>query len=181
MKMAIRWVATSLARLGGSGGQTPTQQVTYMGKAANVVPWMPYGLAASVPPDKLGVGLSILGNSDSSVYLPGSPGEDPTLAVGETALYHPATGSKVHMRADGSIDILAGTVTATLTAAGGVTITPGSAPVTIAGDLTVTGATVLGAVVTSNGKDISDTHTHLAGSLLDSVPAAVTGTTGIPV
>ncbi len=177
----IRWVATSLARLGGSGGQTPTQQVTYMGKVANVVPWMPYGLGASVPPDELAVALSILGNSDSSVALPSSIGQDPTLALGETAFYHPATGSKVHMRADGSIDMLAGAVTITLTAAGGVTITPGSSPVTIAGDLTVTGATTLGAVVTSNGKDISDTHTHLAGTYLDGMSVAVTGTSGVPV
>ena len=180
MRMMIRWVATSLARLGGSGGQTPTQQVTYMGKVANVVPWMPYGFAASVPPDKLGIGLSILGNSDSSVYLPGSPGEDPTMAEGEVAFYHPTTGSKIHMRADGSIDILAGTVTATLSASGGVTITPGSAPVTIAGDLTVTGAFInsgasatLPAVVTSGAKAIGATHTH-GGVTVGA------GTTGVP-
>lgn len=50
--------------------------------------------------------------------------------------------------------------------------------VIITGDLTVTGASTLSATVTSNGKDISDTHTH-AGS-----PSAPTGpqtNTGVPV
>ena len=103
------------------------------------------------------------------------------------ALYHPPTGSKIHLLKDGSIALTAGAASIVLTATGGILLTPGTAPVTVAGDLvvtggaTVTGSTTLGAVVTSSAKDISLTHTHLAGSLMDSVPLAVTGTTGIPV
>ena len=187
LRTMIRWGTTTLARVGGSNGQTPVQQVTYMDKVSDVVPWLPYGFAASVPPEELTVLLSILANSDSTVSLPGSPGKDPEMVKSEVALYHPETGSKVHMRADGSIDIIAGAASIVLTAAGGIILKPGSIPVTIDGDLvvtgdaTVTGSTALGAIVTSSAKDISLTHTHLAGSLMDSVPQPVTGITGIPI
>lgn len=199
LRTMIRWGATTLARVGGSEGELPVQQVEFMGKTSDTLAWTPYGFAASVPPDKLSVLLSILGNSDSTVSLSGSPGEDPEMAGGECALYHPPTGSKVHMRADGSIDLIAGAASIILTAAGGILLTPGGSPVTIAGalvvqgvstfeddatfdqDATVTGSSILGATVTSNGKDISDTHTHGVGSYTDNTPGLITGVSGIPI
>ena len=104
-------------------------------------------------------------------------GDGPALAETETVFFHPATGSKIHFKADGSIEITNAVATILLPVAGGVTITPGSLPVTVDGDLTVsgdiiaagaltagsatvTGTTALGATVTSGGVNISGTHVH---------------------
>ncbi len=181
----IKWAATTLAQVQGNPGSPSTQQVSYMGKAAKVSTWTPYGLANSPPASKLTLLLSILMNSDNQVGLVGSPGEDPTLAETEVALFHPPTGSKVHFLANGDISMVAGTASILLTAAGGITITPGTSPVTVAGDLVVTGdltatagSTALGSVVTSGAKDISDTHTH-GGSA--TAPTGAISPTGVPV
>ena len=179
MKSIIKWGATTLARV-AEAGKVAVQQVSYMGKAARVSTWTPYGLDSSPPKGKLSLLLSILGNPDNQVGLVGSPGEGPELAETEVVLFHPETGSKAHFLADGSISVVAGETSILLTAAGGILITPGAVPVTIDGDLVVTGDATLGAVVTSNGKDISDTHLHAAGTLLDSVAGAVTGSTAVP-
>lgn len=200
LRTLIRWGVTTLTRRGGSGGETPIQQISFMDKGQDAVPWLPYGLAASVPPEKLAVVLAMLANSDSSVFLPGSPGEDPELAETEVALYHPPTGSKLHFLANGDALVEAQGQRILLSAAG-VTITPASGlPVTVDGDLVVTGdvgaasagivgpatvggtlgvtgATTLGAV-TAGGKDIGATHTH-GGS--PTAPTGPVSNTGVPV
>lgn len=66
------------------------------------------------------------------------------------------------------------TVTGTLTTANG-TISSGATSFT--GTLGVTGATTLGATVTSNSKDISDTHTHVGSP---TAPDGVQSNTGVP-
>lgn len=48
----------------------------------------------------------------------------------------------------------------------------------VIGDLEVTGATVLSATVTSNGKDISDTHSHVGSP---SAPTGGVSNTGTPI
>jgi len=178
MKSAIKWAATSLKRV-ASAGKVAIQQVTYMGKGATVSTWTPYGMDSSPPPGQLALLFSILGNSDNQVGLVGSPGEGPELKPGEVVYFHPLTGSKVHFLADGSILIESGAATFSITPDAGISITPGASPVTINGALTVTGATAL-AAVTSNGVNISSTHLHAAGTYLDSVAGAVTGSSGVP-
>lgn len=181
-KKLIQWAATSLRRRGGSGGETPVQQVSHLGKASNSVPWFPYGFDANVPPNELSVLLGLLGR-DSRAHLPGSPGKAPATQLGEVVVFHPTTGSKVHFLQDGSIQVVAGLASVVVTATGGITLNPGAVPVTINGDLVVTGsitaasvaasggvtigttlavtgATTLGAVVTSGGTNISGTHVH---------------------
>ncbi len=180
LKTLITWAATSRPRVGGSGGKIPTQQVAYLGKASSSVPWFPYGLDANVPTNVLSVLLGVLGR-DSKAHLPGSPGQAPETDLGEVQLYHPPTGSRVHLLADGSIKIEAGGVFALLEPSGGITLEPGGGPVTVDGDLVVTGSTTLSATVTSAGKNIGSTHTHLAGTYLDSLAAPVTGISGIPI
>ena len=92
------------------------------------------------------------------IALPGSPQTRPELEPGEVAVYHPPTGSLIRFKANGDIDITAPLVT-------------------ITGNLTVTGDTALAATVTSNGKDISDTHTHVGSP---SAPDGAQSNTGVP-
>ncbi len=137
--------------------QLPVQQVEYLGKAVDVVVVMPYGVHANVPVDMLGVLLQLSTQEQNRVVLPLSLKERPKpLESGEIVVYHPLTDSEIRFKNDGNIDI---TVDGDLNiVADNVNIT--AAETTINGNLTVTGTTTLGATVTSNGKDISDTHQH---------------------
>lgn len=167
----LRWCRIS--RDGDDAGDFPIQQVDYQGKVGDAVVWFPYGLHANIPTGELAVMLGIGGNAEGRVVMPGSPNQRPKVAAGEVVIYHPPSGSKVHFRANGDIEI---------TSTSKVKIDAPSAEltgdVTVAGDLTVTGDAILGTTVTSGGKDISDTHTHTAGTYLDSTPAPVTGVSG---
>ena len=147
----MRWCRIS--REGDGSADFPIQQVTYNGKTANAAMWFQYGIHANIPEDQgggvgsLGLMLALHGNAEERVVLPGSPQRRPTLEPGELAVYHPPTGSIIHFKANGDIDITAPNMNLT-------------SDVTITGDLTVTGDTALAATVTANGKDISDTHIH---------------------
>jgi phage gp45-like len=156
----LRWGVTTAAMR--DGGALPVQQVEYLGKRASAVPWFPYGYHANIPVGELEVLASLLGVSEMRVALPGSPSRRPkTLAVGEVALYHPGTGSRFHLLANGDVSVTAGASAALFAASGAITLTPGAGQkVLVAGDLEVTGAATLGGVVTSAGKDISDSHLH---------------------
>jgi len=187
VRTVVKWAATSLARTWEEGKPT-LQQVTYLGKTSKVVTWTPYGFDSSPPKGKLALLFSLLLSADDQVALVGSPGEGPELAEGEVAVYHPATGNRVHFLDDGRIEII-GT--------DDILIRPGSEKkVEIDGNLEVTGdATVAGAAVaqttldvqgaatftnsvTSGGKDVGGEHTHSPGSYESSQP--VTGSSGVP-
>lgn len=180
-KTVVMWAATSLARVAGTGTgrRVPVQQIAHLGKASQSIPWFPYGFDANVPVNELALLLNVLG-SDSKAHLPGSPGQAPETSLGEVVMYHPASGAKVHFLQDGSILVEAGAASVVVNPSGGIDLVPGSSPVTVDGDLVVTGSTTLSSTVTSGGKDISDTHTHTAGTYLDSLAAPVTGVSGPP-
>lgn len=135
--------------------QLPVQQITYLGKAGDAYVLLPYGFHANPPKGFLGLLLSVLGQEDNRVFIPLSPKERPTLESGEVVMYHPLTGDKVHFLNDGTIEI---------TSQSKVTLNVPDAELTgnltVKGNTTVEGDTTLGANVTSNGKDISDTHQH---------------------
>ncbi len=136
------------------------QQIEYMGKVADALMIFPYGVHANVPEDAFGILFSIQGNPDNRGAIAWVPKGRPQLAGGEVAFYHPPTDAFLIWRSNGDLDIETGnsgtgkinivasdvTINATLT--------------TINGDLTVTGNTVLGDTVTSNGTNISGTHIH---------------------
>lgn len=91
-----------------------------------------------------------------------------TLAAGEAAL-HDAYGNKVHLKADGTLDVVATTkvqitsplvtisgnlqVTGSITGTGGLAVSGGSG-VSMNGNITHTGT------ITSNSVNIGSTHTH---------------------
>ena len=158
----------------------PSLQGTWRGKLGNFTPVYPWGYWAETPEDTLVIGGMLNGNPESRFGFPTNFIDRPTdWKKTEFGMFHGPTGALLKFTEDGAIDITTASgqnvnVTATTLAITG--------DVTVSGDLTVTGDTALGATVTSNSKDISDTHGHNAGvSLLDSVAGACTGTTGIPV
>ncbi len=170
LKRLLRWAKVS--RDGGDDdGPFPIQQVEFLMKTGKAVVWFPFGYHANVTADQLAMLFSMQGNAEAGVILPGSPRERPALEPGEVAVFLPSGkgGAIMKLQEDGRI-LVRSTV--------GVTV---EADVTITGNLTVVGNTVLGAVVTSAGTDISNTHNHGPGLYLDSGAGAVTGTTGTPV
>lgn len=149
--------------------------------------------------------FSVMGEEDNRVGMGYTPKLRPkNTPAGEVIFYHPIAGSKIHFKNNGDINvdvigdngdlnvtikkdlniIVAGD--ASISVAGNALV---DCPTTnwtgdinltgkldITGDLGVSGETTLSATVTSNGKDISDTHKHaiLSGS---SAP----GPTDVPV
>ncbi len=152
----IKWIRTSNAM--NDEIQLPVSQISYHGVGASGVHWFPYGYHANIPAETLAIAFLLEANPESKILLAGSPlSRPPGLLVGEVSLYHPDTGSKVLMKNDGSVEVTA-------------------AKLRVVGDLEVTGATALGAVVTSSGQDISGTHTHAGSPTAPSGPVSTTGT-----
>lgn len=119
IKSLLRWA--SVSRTGDDSGNRPVQQVTYMGKVGDALAWFPYGYHAVVPEDELVLLLSMQGNPEARVMLPGSPTLRPRIASDEVVVYHPPTGSKIHFRSDGDIEVSG--VDLRVTTGGDVTVT----------------------------------------------------------
>ena len=132
--------------------QYPEQQAVALGRVGNYTIAFPYGLYADVPTEALARSLG------RGVLLPITEQRPDDTKQGEVVIFHPEKGSRIIMRNDGTIEI--------------------HGDVVMKGNLTVAGDTALGATVTSNGKDISDTHTH-TGSL--TAPVGLQSPTGAPV
>ncbi len=176
LRTLIRW--GSVSRETDDTDRYPVRQVSYLGKAALVTMLEPYGFHANVPVETLTLLLNILANPDAKVGLPSSGNQRPALAKGEVAFYHPGSSAQVLLQED-AVTISAAGATIQIDAQGAITATPASGELfTVSGDLTVTGVTALGATVTSNGKDISDTHTHIGSP---TAPVGSISNTGIPV
>lgn len=177
----IRWA--KITKASDDTQQFATQQMEYLGKVADGIIVFPYGVHANVPPGALALMFSVQGNAENRAAIAWTPKNRPQLKEGECAFYHPPTKAFIIWRENGDLDIETGeggkgnvNVTckqANVTASESITLDAPEA--TITGNLTVdqnlnvTGATALSATVTSNGKDISDTHTH------DGSPTAPTG------
>lgn len=162
VKTMIRWAVTS--KVVQESGAFPLQQVSYLGKVGDSVVWLPYGYHASPPAGALVLLVASQGNAESRAHIPGSPKERPTdLAPTEVALYHPPTGTRIVLRANGDLEInavgnLAATIggSASVEAVGPVTIeSAASVDVTAAADVGITAA---GDVVVNAGGVV-----HLGG------------------
>jgi len=184
LKKLLRWARVTMA--GTDSQQFPVQQIAYMDKTADSYVLFPFGMHANVDADALALLFAVNGDDSNKAILPLDPDNRPKpLAAGEVAFYHPATGSIIHFRASGDMDIdvikkAQGSINITavkvnIVASDFVNIT--TPKTNIIGDLDVSGDTTLGAIVTSNGKDISNSHTHIGS------PTAPTGgvsSTGAP-
>jgi len=174
---------------GSDDTQFPTQQMFYLGKVADGITLFPYGFHANVTADVLALMFSVQGLPENRLAMPFNTKKRPKLAAGEVAFFHPPTNSFIIGRANGDLDIETGDggtgnvnikcKQANVTASESVSFDTPEATftgnVTIDGDLDVTGATTLSATVTSNGKDISDTHTHSGSPTAPSGAVSDTG------
>ncbi len=183
----IRWAR--ITKAGSDDQQFATQQMEYLGKVADGLIVFPYGLHGNVPPDALAMMFAIQGNPDNRAAIAWTPKNRPKLAEGEVAFYHPPTDAFMIWRANGDLDIETGDggtgninincKQANVTASESVTFDTPEATftgnVTVDMDLTVTGDTTLSSTVTSGGKDISDTHTHVGSATAPAGPQVNTG------
>lgn len=144
-KNLIRWAKITIA--GDDTGQFPVQQVTYLGKVGDCLMIFPYGFHANLTDDSLVAMFAMHGQEENRAGIGYTPQTRPQLAEGEVAVYHPSTGTMIKLQASGDILIDAPNVRFT-------------GNVDIDGNLNVDGDTTLGANVTSNSVNISDTHVH---------------------
>lgn len=153
-RTALSRLIRSIARLarvtraGDDSGDFPIAQVGYMGKVGDAVMWFPYGIHANVREDELAIILSMQGNPEARVALAGSPTSRPhPIEVGEFVVYHPPSGSKIHFKANGDVEVDSKN-DVRVTAAGDVDTTAGgdssvtSGVHTVAGDLDHDGTNV---------------------------------------
>ncbi len=169
IRSMIHWGSTT--RANDDSGDFPIQQIGYMGKISEAVMWFPAGFHSNVDSNELALILSVQGNSEAKIGLPGTPAKRPKIATGEVVVYHPKSGSKIYFKDNGSIVVTSSTgvtidtpttlvtgdmtVEGQLDATGGVVVTGGSGAA-----MNVTGETHLGSIVRSGTKNIGDTHTH---------------------
>lgn len=156
IKKLLRWVRSTKA--GDDTGKYPVQQFEYMGKTIDAVVIYPYGHHANMPADVLAIAGAINGDSENRAVIGCLPPDRPQLAGGEVVLYHPDSGSKIHFKTDGSINVVGDlNVDNNLTVSGDLTVD---------GDITVpTGDVVAGTISLK-------LHVHPV--------TAAPGTTGIP-
>lgn len=146
-----------MSAAGTDDNQFPVQQVEFMGKTADCVILFPYGMHGNVSKDSLMLMGSVQGDESNRVAIAMVPINRPKMEEGELCIYHPPSGTITHYKANGDIRMT----------------TPN---LIIDGNLTVTGNTTLGATVTSNGKDISDTHAHTGSPTAPDGAQSDTGT-----
>ncbi len=132
IKSLLRWAR--ITKEGDDLRDFPVQQVGYLAKVGDSVMWFPYGMHANIPVDELVLMVSMQGNPEARVSIPGSPKKRvKPLATSEVVFFHPNTGSKLHFKANGDIQIMStGLVTidvagdASINAAGKTTLDVGT-------------------------------------------------------
>lgn len=165
---------------GDDSGKIPLQQFSSHGKATIGSSWYPFGFHAIADEDSYTLVVTPNANGDEAVHIPTSMTRRPTGgAKGEVYVYHPKSGSYIHMKDNGDIEIKAQnnmSITApnnidieanginltsnTTTLDSNFIATSAGASAVFQGPTYVIGSAILGATVTSNSVDISNTHTH---------------------
>ena len=174
-------VSRAVVRGTSDSGETQTANVTTHANVHRngIEIVQPFGLASRPRAGGLMVVLAVGGDQGDLVGLPVSVPADRFggLDEGETAIYA-ADGSRVHIRADGSIEVLAQTkLTATVGGGAQIEVTPEAVKTTVGGTSltqTASGWDFQGGSITHNGVPIDDGHIHDGV-----VPGG--GTSGTPV
>lgn len=108
MKKMIRRAVVTSGLIKDSESDLRVQQVKYLGKSADIEIIFPYGMSANVSNDSIGTMWSIQCNAEYRVALFDDPVSRPRdLEQNEVVYYHPKTGSKIHFKNNGDIDITA--------------------------------------------------------------------------
>ena len=145
--------------------QYPDQQAVSLGRVGDYTVIFPYGMHCDLPDNAL------LKEVAPGVAIPVTVSRPEDSTRGEPTFFHPVTNTRLILRDNGDLDIFSASVNITATTAANIT----APDTTINGNLTVTGETALGEVVTSNGVNISDTHTHAGSSTAPDGPVSNTG------
>lgn len=178
----------------------PICQITTYGIASRAVPIYPYGMHAVAPKGSYFLSFAVNGQQENKVGIPYNPAlRQKELEEGEAIFGNQVTKSSTFYDEDGNIVIncekdqkvtikgdaivsIEGNSTVTIGGTSDITVTGQTTltttKLTIDGDLTVTGDTTLSSTVTSNGKDISNTHTHVGSP---TAPTGAVSPTGAPV
>ena len=83
-------------------------QVSYMGKTKQIEVYLPYGISANIPNNSDYILLNIQGQEENVVGLGHYiEGKIKNLNVGEIVIQNPIAGTKIYLKSDGSIDIIA--------------------------------------------------------------------------
>jgi len=143
IRRIVRWAETETGT--DDQGPYPTAQVGYLGRPGLSTALFPWGFYARPPKGVLAALFSFGAMSDMRGHMPLVGPERTRIALGEVIVYHPATGAKLHLKQDGSIEIIA-TAAATITAPDGLTI---NADTQINGTLDVSGAATLAGALTA--------------------------------
>lgn len=175
-------------------GDYQTAQVSFLGQTHTVRQIVQYGLYGHSPTGSQWVIVNLRANSNDKMGIANDYTNRPkNLKEGEVVLYNTKTQTFIKLDKDGNITLsctdLTGTITDEITL--DFTTADLTGDVNIIGDLDVTGVTKLhggnitltggavaiGPATTIDGKVFLN-HTHSAGSYLDSVAGAVTGSSG---
>lgn len=144
----------------------PHLQVSWFGEAKEAEILNSYGFHSIPPVGSTGLVFSQSANQDAiSVIAYLHDARPAGLEPGEAVVGNFVVGSIVKFLENGDIEITGkNDLNVTIDGAANITVTDNTTVITplfkIDGNLEVTGTTTLGDTVTSNSKDISDTHLH---------------------
>jgi len=102
IKALIRLARTT--SVANDSKQFPIQQVKGHTRQ-DVMVMFPYGIHASMSVDALVALLSVNGDESNSIAIGGWTEKRPKMEEGENCIFHPPTGTKIHFKADGTIEI----------------------------------------------------------------------------
>jgi phage gp45-like len=140
---------TLWAKVTGAGDNAKNwfiQQVTYKGKASNVIPVFPYGFFSHAKKEKsLGLIFFVNGKSENKAGIFFDPKNRPELLEGEVAIYQPDSKTIIKFLEDSSIEVF--TESKLSVVASDVDVTANTVKITgnvsIEGNLSVTGTSKL--------------------------------------
>lgn len=165
MNFLSNWLA-KITKGGDEELSFPIQQFEMNDRIGDAYITAPYGMHYNLPADQPALNIS----PDGTILMGIDPIGRIKVEAGEVVFYHPITKSKIHFKNNHDIDIeteadlnaVCDNLNATVETKATVTAPESEfiGNVTVTGNLTVTGSTTLSSTVTSNGKDISDTHGH---------------------
>lgn len=123
----------------------PVHQVTYNGKTGNAIAWYMYGWFANPPSGTLARMARINSHGEQRVISPDAPKNRPAAEATECGMFHPETGTKIHLKANGDIEV-SSTSDVTITVVGNVNITAVDVNIIASGDtVTESANTTIGA------------------------------------
>jgi len=85
-------------------GSLLVHKVKYLGREATAAAWYPFGYFANASAGSIARIVFIGGKSEQRVVLPTST-DAPDSEETECGIYHPETGTKIHFKANGDIDV----------------------------------------------------------------------------